>query len=50
MYVYSQCCLCSILIEPNPSNMCVNCLKSNVDISEGIPKQAFLYFCKGCER
>ena len=47
---YSQCCLCAVLIDPNPSNMCVNCLKSNVDISEGIPKQAVLYFCKGCER
>lgn len=45
-----QCCLCATPIDPNPSNMCVNCLKSNVDISEGIPKQAIMYFCKGCER
>ncbi|KAL3289186.1 hypothetical protein HHI36_003622 [Cryptolaemus montrouzieri] len=44
------CCECGILIEPNPSNMCVACLRSHVDISEGIPKQAVLYFCRGCER
>ncbi|GBP60800.1 60S ribosomal export protein NMD3 [Eumeta japonica] len=30
--------------------MCVACLRANVDISEGIPKQATLFFCKGCER
>ena len=26
-------------IHPNPSNMCVNCVRSQVDITEGIPKQ-----------
>lgn len=30
--------------------MCVACLRSHVDITEGIPKQATLYFCRGCER
>ena len=30
--------------------MCVACLRTQVDISEGIPKQAVIYFCKGCER
>lgn len=37
-------------IVPNPTAMCVNCLRSRVDITEGIPKQATVYFCKGCER
>jgi len=44
------CCECGVGIEPNPSNMCVACLRSHVDITEGIPKQATLFFCRGCER
>lgn len=30
--------------------MCVACLRTHVDITEGIPKQASLYFCRNCER
>ncbi|XP_077295001.1 60S ribosomal export protein NMD3 [Arctopsyche grandis] len=44
------CCECGVLIEPNPSNMCVACLRNHVDITEGIPKQITLHFCRGCER
>lgn len=44
------CCQCGTPIEPNPTNMCVACLRTTVDISEGIQKQATIYFCKGCER
>jgi len=44
------CCQCGTLITPNPANMCVACLRTQIDISEGIPKQATLYFCKGCDR
>ncbi|KAJ8966531.1 hypothetical protein NQ317_007177 [Molorchus minor] len=44
------CCECGIAVEPNPANMCVACLRSHVDITEGIPKQATLHFCRGCER
>ena len=44
------CCECGTLIEPNPTNMCVGCLRTRVDITEGIPKQATLYFCRNCER
>jgi len=47
---YSMCCECGTLIEPNPANMCVPCLRNKVDITEGIPKQAILYFCRSCER
>src|SRR5690349_18724955 len=35
----SLCCLCGTNILPNPSNMCVNCIRSQVDITEGIQKQ-----------
>lgn len=30
--------------------MCVNCLRLEVDISEGIPKQLIISWCKGCGR
>jgi len=30
--------------------MCINCIRSEVDITEGIPKQATIHFCKGCDR
>ena len=33
------CCLCGTSILPNPSNMCVNCIRSQVDITEGLQKQ-----------
>ncbi|XP_034256825.1 60S ribosomal export protein NMD3 [Thrips palmi] len=44
------CCECGVVIAPNPANMCVACLRTVVDISEGIPKQGTLHFCRGCER
>lgn len=44
------CCECAVAIAPNPSNMCVTCLRNHIDITEGIPKQAVLHFCKSCER
>eukprot|EP00050_Salpingoeca_kvevrii_P020433 m.98544 g.98544 ORF g.98544 m.98544 type:complete len:457 (+) comp8864_c0_seq1:49-1419(+) len=44
------CCECGVAIEPNPAAMCVNCIRAHVDITEGIPKQAILYFCRSCER
>lgn len=44
------CCECGILIDPNAANMCVNCIRNRVDITEGIPKQMTTYFCRNCER
>ncbi|XP_065644887.1 60S ribosomal export protein NMD3 isoform X2 [Hydra vulgaris] len=44
------CCQCGTPTPPNPSNICINCIRSQVDISEGIQKQAILPFCKSCER
>lgn len=44
------CCLCGSLIEPNQSNMCIGCLRAQIDISEGIPKSAVVYYCRSCER
>ncbi|VVD01625.1 unnamed protein product [Leptidea sinapis] len=42
------CCQCAVPIEANPSNMCVACLRAHVDVTDGIPKQATLFFCRGC--
>ncbi|KAI4888600.1 hypothetical protein NFI96_021752 [Prochilodus magdalenae] len=44
------CCTCGVPIPPNPANMCVSCLRTQVDISDGIPKQVTVHFCKQCER
>ena len=33
-----RCCLCGIMITPNSTNTCLQCLKSQVDITEGISK------------
>ena len=42
--------MCGTLIKPNSANMCVDCLRSQVDITEGIPKQLTVQWCKGCGR
>jgi nonsense-mediated mRNA decay protein 3 len=44
------CCLCGAPITANPSNMCVHCLRAQVDLSQGIPKQCSLVYCKFCGR
>ena len=44
------CCLCGTRIQSNPANMCAMCLKSQVDITEGIPKQLTIFFCSNCRR
>uniref|UniRef100_A0A8I5NL83 60S ribosomal export protein NMD3 n=1 Tax=Papio anubis TaxID=9555 RepID=A0A8I5NL83_PAPAN len=44
------CCECGVPISPNPANICVACLRSKVDISQGIPKQVSVSFCKQCQR
>merc|ERR1712037_614552 len=41
---------CGTAIDPNPANLCVGCLRTQVDITEGIPKQVTIHFCKFCER
>eukprot|EP00461_Guttulinopsis_vulgaris_P002032 UN02033 len=44
------CCMCGIQIESNPANMCSACLQSRVDITEGIPKQITIFWCRNCGR
>ena len=44
------CCLCGKSIRFNSAAMCDACIASEVDISEGIPKQSQLLWCKQCLR
>jgi len=44
------CCLCGVAIEPNPSNMCIDCLRSNVNFTEEIPNTSSIVYCKHCGR
>eukprot|EP00727_Mastigamoeba_balamuthi_P005226 m51a1_g14701 putative 60s ribosomal export protein (574) ;mRNA; f:125153-127047 len=44
------CCMCGMLIPANAASMCINCIKSKIDITEGIPKQLPISWCKGCQR
>lgn len=44
------CCMCGDMIPPNPASMCVTCLKSQVDVTEGVSRQVMLPWCKGCNR
>ena len=44
------CCFCGAPIEPNPSSMCVNCLKQKINIAEGVDTEVPILFCRQCER
>ena len=44
------CADCGTPIVPNGANLCVACLRNTIDITEGIPKQSSVAFCKNCER
>lgn len=38
------------MTEPNAANTCISCLKSSIDITEGITKQGNLAHCRECNR
>jgi len=42
--------MCATPISPNPSSMCVNCLRNQIDITDGISKQLTVNICKKCNR
>ena len=44
------CCLCGAGTQWNASSMCNNCLKTRVDITEGIPREVSVQRCRGCGR
>ncbi|XP_077252563.1 nonsense-mediated mRNA decay NMD3 family protein [Tasmannia lanceolata] len=42
------CCMCGKSMAPNAANMCVNCLRSQVDITEGLQKHLIILHCPEC--
>ena len=44
------CCLCGISIENNPTNMCANCIRTHVNITEEFPRELTLSHCRTCDR
>eukprot|EP00735_Rhodelphis_limneticus_P014159 TRINITY_DN815_c0_g1::TRINITY_DN815_c0_g1_i2::g.25330::m.25330 TRINITY_DN815_c0_g1::TRINITY_DN815_c0_g1_i2::g.25330 ORF type:complete len:597 (+),score=131.34,sp/Q55BF2/NMD3_DICDI/49.58/4e-163,NMD3/PF04981.8/9.6e-73,NMD3/PF04981.8/4.1e+03,zf-C2H2_jaz/PF12171.3/4.5e+02,zf-C2H2_jaz/PF12171.3/2.9 TRINITY_DN815_c0_g1_i2:101-1792(+) len=44
------CCLCGTPITSNPASMCIDCIKSQVDITENLPNQLSLQWCRHCNR
>ncbi|EHA8589172.1 putative 60S ribosomal export protein NMD3 [Cocos nucifera] len=42
------CCICGVAMAPNPANMCVRCLRSRVDITEGLPRHGAVVHCPEC--
>ncbi|ODQ66854.1 NMD3-domain-containing protein [Nadsonia fulvescens var. elongata DSM 6958] len=45
------CCNCGTPMDGSlGSNTCYDCIKLTVDITEGIPREANLSFCRNCER
>ncbi|XP_038694268.1 60S ribosomal export protein NMD3-like isoform X2 [Tripterygium wilfordii] len=43
------CCKCGVPMEPNAANMCVKCLRSEVDITEGLQKNVIILHCPECD-
>jgi nonsense-mediated mRNA decay protein 3 len=44
------CCMCGIEITQNPTNMCVTCLRQNVDITADLGRQVSIHSCRTCKR
>ncbi|KAG5513864.1 hypothetical protein PMAC_000486 [Pneumocystis sp. 'macacae'] len=44
------CCECGVTISPNLSTMCINCIKVNIDITDGISKENIIHSCRECGR
>lgn len=45
-----RCCVCGAMTDPNAANTCISCLKSQIDITEGITKSGTLNHCRECNR
>lgn len=44
------CCECGVPMPPNSANMCLSCIRTRVDVTEGLPRQLSAVFCRGYER
>lgn len=45
-----QCCVCGLVIDSNISNMCANCLRAHVDITDDLQREYILIHCPECGR
>lgn len=43
------CCKCGIPMKPNVANMCLKCLRLEIDITEGLLKNVTILYCPDCE-
>ncbi|KAJ4826388.1 hypothetical protein Tsubulata_026130 [Turnera subulata] len=43
------CCKCGIPMQPNAANMCVKCLRSEIDITEGLRRYVIIAHCPECD-
>ncbi|KAM3574575.1 hypothetical protein VYU27_003489 [Nannochloropsis oceanica] len=46
--VAAICCMCAINIQPNPTNMCLQCLRTQVNIATGLSTRVTMHQCRGC--
>ncbi|KAK8893371.1 hypothetical protein M9Y10_021788 [Tritrichomonas musculus] len=44
------CCVCGVKIDPNPSNMCIDCLRRQEDFGDKIQTLSSLNYCSSCGR
>lgn len=44
------CCICGTMIEPNPSNMCIGCLRQKANFADQIPSSSSVIYCRSCGR
>ncbi len=44
------CCMCGTPMVWNQASMCANCIRTRVDITEGIPKSVPMQHCRACGR
>ena len=44
------CCVCAIETDWNPLNMCLVCVQSRCDITEGLGKEYTLDYCAECQK
>ena len=47
---YILCPLCQTPIKPNAVNLCIQCLNSRYDISQGIGRELIIFQCRQCLR
>ncbi|OEL17402.1 60S ribosomal export protein NMD3 [Dichanthelium oligosanthes] len=44
----SICCTCGVPMPPNAANTCARCLRTRVDITQGVPRHAAVVNCPAC--